>query len=86
MHTLKFILPALLFASCVTTRPHHAAMRPDGTRVGVSKQVVFLRAYDSNEALHVAQDNAGITVVDSLTVKRRVRAFGSSFITTVTGK
>ncbi len=86
MHKLNYILCAVLLAACTTTRPLTAHVRPNGTRVGVSKQVVFLRAYDSNEALHVAQDNAGITVVDSLTVKRRARAFGSSFITTVTGK
>lgn len=86
MHKLTYILCAVLLASCVTTRPYHATTRHNGTRVGVSKQVVFLRGYDANEALHVAQDNAGITVVDSLTVKRRVRAFGSSFVTTVTGK
>lgn len=86
MHKLPSLLCAVLLASCVTTRPYHATMRQNGTRVGVSKQVVFLRKRDETAALHVAMDNAGITVVDSIRTNRRVRAFGTSFITTVTGK
>lgn len=78
---------AFVLASCSTTRPHGSPyVRTDGTRVGASKQVVFLRKRDETAALHVAMDNAGITVVDSIRTNRRVRAFGTSFITTVTGK
>lgn len=82
-------LVALVFVSlcgCSSTRPLDAYTRTNGTRVGVSKNVVFLRGYDANEGLAVAQDNAGITSVDSVTVRRRVRAIGSAYITTVTGK
>lgn len=75
-----------LLAACINTRPLTAARRPDGTRVGVSKQVVFLKAYDQNEAVAVAMDNAGIVVLDSTWMKRRPRAFGSSYTVTVTGK
>jgi len=76
----------LLLTGCRTTKPHAAFIRMNGTRVGVSKQVAFFRPYDPNEAMHVAQDHAGITVVDSITVRHRMRAIGVAHITTVTGK
>lgn len=86
MHKLPSLLCAVLLAACTNTRPLTAHVRPNGTRVGASKQVVFLRPRDETAALHVAMDNAGITVVDSIRTNRRVRAFGTSFITTVIGK
>lgn len=83
---LVAMLLVLFCSGCSTTRPLDAYTRTNGTRVGVSKNVVFLRGYDANEGLAVAQDHAGITHVDSLTVKRRIRAIGSAYITTVTGR
>lgn len=80
------LLSAVLFTACINTRPLNAARRGDGVRVGVSRQTVFLKPYDQHEAIAVAMDNAGITVLDSSWVKRRPRAFGSSFTVTVTGK
>lgn len=80
-----FVL-ALLFASCVSTRPASAFIRMDGTRVGIARQTIFLHPRDETGAIHVAMDHAGITVVDSITTKRRPRAFGSLYLVTVTGK
>lgn len=84
--TLFAILAACIcLASCNTTKPLSAHTRPDGTRVGVSKNIVFLTGYNANDGIAVAQDNAGIITIDSIGVQRRVRPFGSSYITTVTG-
>jgi len=86
MHRTAFVLVlAALLASCSTTRPYNAYTLPNGTRVGQSKQIVFLRPYDAQQGSAVAMDHAHITKPDSLHVKRRVRAFGSAYITTVTG-
>lgn len=84
--TVLALLLAATCAACITTRPLTAARRGDGTRVGVSRQTVFLKAYDQHEAVAVAMDNAGIQVLDSTWVKRRPRAFGSAYTVTVTGK
>lgn len=83
---LAAFLAAMIFGGCVTTQPYSAHARPDGTRVGESRQVVFLRPYDMAEAIHVAQDNAGITSIDTARHRMRVRAWGTCYITTVVGK
>lgn len=80
MRTFAF---ALLLTGCVTTRPHSATVLPDGTRVGVSRQHVFLRAYDAAAASAVAMDHANLSAIDSIAVKRRPAAFGSVYLTTV---
>lgn len=74
---------ALMAMGCVTTRPHSATVLPDGTRIGVSRQHVFLRAYDAAEASAVAMDHANLAAIDSVAVKRRPAAFGSVYLTTV---
>lgn len=76
-------LVVFFLSSCVTTRPHSATVLPDGTRVGVSRQHVFLRAYDAAEASAVAMDHANLAAIDSIAVKRRPAAFGSVYLTTV---
>lgn len=83
---LAAFLAAMIFGGCVTTRPLDAYTRPDGTRVGTSKQIVVFRPYDMATAIHVAQDNAGITMIDTARHRMRVRAVGSTYITTVIGK
>lgn len=78
---------AVLLPSCIATRPAGGVIHADGTRSGTSKQIVFLRTYDAAAAADVAQDAAGITTLTGVEgVKRRARAFGSAYITTVTGK
>ena len=83
---LPVLLSCVLLTACIHTRPLTAARRADGVRVGVSRQTVFLKAYDQHEAIAVAMDHAEITVLDSSWVKRRPRAFGSAYVVTVTGK
>lgn len=82
---LLLVILAMSMTSCVSTKPLDARVLPDGTRTGSSKQVVFLCGYQSPEAVAVAMDYANLKAVQSVDVKRRVRAFGTAFITTVQG-
>jgi len=87
MNLLKIsTVAALVLSSCTVTRPLDARTTPNGARIGSSKQIVFLRGYDAAEGTAVAMDHAGLTAIDSVAVKRRIRAFGSAYITIVKGR
>lgn len=82
---MKKLFFALLLTGCATTRPLDARVLPNGHKEASSKQVVFMRGYDANAGVSVALDHAGLSAADSVAVKRRIRAFGSAYITTVRG-
>lgn len=79
------LLLCLVLASCSAVAPVSITQRPDGSRVSVTRSTVFLKAYDPQGPIDIAKAQ-GITAVDSMSTRRRPRAFGSAYITTITGK